>query len=217
MTDTDSTISSVDQQLINKYNTGAFQDQPDQESIQDTISNLRTSDAYLKQLDDRTVPIDVNKIYPYHTMNGDVIYPKTSHYENVLRGVYDESLLSQLYFSHQNIENLDKQLRYQVFLLSNHQYTLGPQNRTELIIIMRSIYLNYAQHIGKTKTSITEQIRRLNNIVIEQTAPRLLSNTTQYLYYLRDANEIHKVVLPLPVNVSNKGTKLLRTATGLGF
>ena len=216
---TTSNEQETNEQTIARTNTAAFEDQTGQESIQESISKLRTSDAYLRQLDERTQPIDVNKIYPYHTMNDDEIEPKSSHYESVLRGVFDSSLLSQLFFSFENIENLDKQLRYQVFLLSNQQYRLGPQNKTELVIIMRSIYLNHAQHIAENQgnTNITEQIRRLNNIVIEQTAPRVLSNTTQYIYYLRDANEIHKVVLPLPVNVSNKGTKLLRVATGLGF
>ena len=218
MTNSDDNIGVLDQQQNAKYFNLSYPQGVDEETISDSISRLRTSDAYLKQLDERTIPIDLNRVFPYQPMYDNKITDNTVHYESVLRGIFSESILSRLFFSTENINNVDKQLRYQVYLLSNNQYRLGPQDKAEIVIIMRSVYLNYAQNLSNNDPSIiTEQIRRLNNIVIEQTAPRLLSNATQYLYYLRDANEIHKIILPQPLNVSNKGTKLLKVATGLGF
>ncbi len=161
--------------------------------------------------DERTQRIDINAVFAYQKMYGT---EDNLDYTNVLRGIHDDTLLNQLFFGKKNISNLDKMLRHTVYMMSGKQYVLGPQDETELVIIMRSIFLTYGKNLGY---GITKQIERLNNIVINKTAPRLYSSTTQYLRYLEDSNESHKIVLARPINVSNKGVRVLEPVTGIGF
>ena len=128
-------------------------------------------------MDERAIYIDLHKIYKHQNMNDNT--EATSLYKDtVIRGIHNKNVVNQLFFSEKNIDNLDKRLRYTVWLMSSKQYSLGPQNKTELVIIMRSVYLDYSKNLDYM---ITEQIRDLNDIVISKTAPRLLSQTTQYL------------------------------------
>ncbi len=167
------------------------------------------SQTWEKLIDERGITIDHERVYKYKPMFDENTDGKMDYY-NVLKGIYNETLLSRLFFSHANIKHLDRRLRYTVYLMSKKQYNLSPQNFTELVIIMRSIYLNYSVNL---KTHIKNQIERLNNIVIKAVAPDLLARTTQYLKYLEDANEAHKVLLARPLNVSGKGMKVLQTST----
>ena len=172
-----------------------------------------SSTTFEELLDDRSIYIDPFRVYRFRPMNTNS--QRTDQYKDtVLRGIYPKDLLNQLYFSSKNIDNLDAQLRYAVYLMSRKQYVLGPQNKQELVVIMRSVFLRYCQNIPGS--NITEQIRRLNNIVVSEAAPDLLSYTTQYLKYLEDANESHKVLIARPVNVNNAGLKLLRTGDVIG-
>ncbi len=181
------------------------------------------SQTFEKLLDERAVYIDTNKVYEDKPMyddgqdgsNGAVLTSaRTPFSRTVLRGIYSDNLVNQLFFSDQNIHNLDVRLRYTIWKMSRQEYVLGPQNKTELLILMRAIYLNYAKNLNY---SVTDQIRKLNDITISFVAPRLLSRTTQYLKYLEDANESFKVIIAHPVNVSNAGLKVLDMGSALGF
>ena len=174
--------------------------------------NLRSN--WQKLITDRGQTVDLNKVYLDETMYDSRHERDGNAYRNSIRGLYERSYLSDLFFSDANIDNVDKKLRYAVFLMSNGQYNLGPQDKAEVVIIMRSIFLNYSRNL---KCNIKEQIARLNNIVVQKTAPDLLSRTTQYLKYLEDANESHKIIIAQPINVGNAGVKLLETSSALGF
>ncbi len=174
-------------------------------------SNVQNS--WEKLWDERSIPIDFNKTYKYQPMWAENP-KKEDNFENVLKGIYGKNLLTLAFFSNKNIDNLEKQLRYVVWLMSDKQYVLSPQNKTELVIIMRSIFLNYSTNLN---CNIKEQIFRLNNIVIRETAPDLLSNTTQYLRFLEDKNESHKVLIARPINVNKKGIRTLDMSSAIGF
>ena len=175
--------------------------------------NVATSLGWQELLDERSFRVDLNRVFPYQPMYENR-YETRQNFSNALRGVFDDSVLSKLFFSHENIENVDRQLRYAVYLQSNKQFKLGPQDKTELVIIMRSIFLNYAKHMN---CQITQQISILNTIVVQQTVPHVMSAAKQYLRYLEDANESLKIIMPRSINVSNKGIKVLDTSSALGF
>ncbi len=170
--------------------------------------------TFEKLWDDRSIPVDPDRGFEYHPMYMETPSKDTSYSRNILRGLQSPTQLGKLFFSDENLRKLDIRLRYTVYLLSGKQYNLGPQSSSELIIIMRSIYLNYAQHV---RGLVKEEVRRLNNIIIAREAPKLLSNATQYLKYLEDINESHKIVIANPLNVNNKGMNVLYTGTALGF
>ena len=67
--------------------------------------------------------------------------------EEALRGIQTESTLSQVFFSKQNIDLIQNQIRYNVWIKSNKMHIIGRQSDTELEIVMRSIYLQYSKNL----------------------------------------------------------------------
>lgn len=195
------------------------QNQTDEQQISQTARNfiaLRTSDYWQKLQDERAVTVDPTKLFKYKPMYDSTNETNLHAYKNqVLKGVYEQTLLSDLFFSEANIYNLDNQLRYKIYEMSEKQFILGPQDKVELVLIMRAIFLNYSRN--NPNCNITDQIKKLNDLVIEKASTPLYSNTLQYVRYLEDANESHKMVIALPVNVNNKGTKVLGMGSALGF
>ena len=173
----------------------------------------RVGRTYEEIWDSRAVRIDNEKTFEYQPAYDTKKGPDNKLRHSAIRGIHDRTLLNQLYFSEKNIQNVQNKLRYTVYKMSRGQFTIGPQNETELTVVMRSIYLQYSRNL---KTNIKEQIADLNKIVVEQLAPDLLSNVKQYIKYLEDRNEPYRL-MERPQNVSSAGTKTLEIHTALGF
>jgi len=129
--------------------------------------------------------------------------------ETILYGTLTRSKLSDAFFSKKNMENLQDNLRYRVYVASGGEYQIGKQNNTDLTIIMRAIYLQYAKHLP---TNITGQIRELNRQVIEFALPKVMSEVKQYIHYVRQLETL-PAQIPLPINVSSSGTRTLASVT----
>ena len=117
---------------------------------------------------------------------------KATEYRDALCGLQEDSILSSSYFSEENIQILQNGLRAGVYSMSNEKITVPPQNVDNLKVIMRSIYLQYAKH--STTESITEQIRKLNNYVLDYAIPSVYKEAQGYLNYIRDQSTL---VMPL--------------------
>lgn len=124
---------------------------------------------------------------------------------DVLNGIQESSNLSKAFFCESNLKHVNDLIRYQVWLSTNEKYIIGQQNEFELIMIMRSIYLqealNQPHNIGK-------QVNDLNNSVVSQTVPRLIAEVKQFLTYNNEIVEERKI-LPRSINPSIKGHKSL--------
>ena len=136
--------------------------------------------------------------------------------ENAVTGIHEKSILNQLYFSPQNFQNIQDIIRYKIYINSDKKYIIGEQDPIELEIIMRSIYLQYSRN---NYDNVTEQIKRLNNIVVEEVIPKILANIQQYLVYLKDKSKPYNggSLVERPINVSSAGLKSLRIDTAIGF
>ncbi len=135
---------------------------------------------------------------------------QNSKYERtVLKGNHCDNILNQLFFSQKNMNIIQNGLRYRVWENSNRKHIIGRQSETELVIIMRAIFL---QHSKNGQTNIREQIEELNEITITSMLPKVASNVEQYLSYLDNKDRIPDPI-PRSVNVSSAGTKTLRSIT----
>ena len=125
--------------------------------------------------------------------------------EEALRGIQSKSTLSQVFFSKNNIDLLQNQIRYNVWLQSNKKHIIGRQSDTELEIVMRSIYLQYSKNLPY---NIKEQIKELNTMILDYCIPNILSEVEQYLSY-----KVNVSTLPEPISrpesLSSAGTKTL--------
>ena len=79
-------------------------------------------------------------------------------FRNATEGLWNQTDLSQAFFSQQNIQIIQNGIRAGVYHKSNGQYTIGQQDCDSLKIIMRSVFLQYSANQPK---NISQQIEEL--------------------------------------------------------
>lgn len=147
-----------------------------------------------------------------------------SNTKHMFKNLYGETPLTFLYFSDKNIENVQNLIKYQIFKEVGQK--IDNQNVTELMIIMRSIFLSYSNHPPLIDESMkidyknallnmyTKEVQRLNELVLNETVPKIISGLQQYLHYLKDSTT---PLFPIsrPENMSTQGTKQYRSITNI--
>jgi hypothetical protein len=181
--------------------------------MKDIYMELQSSADYGKQYynqfqNGRVVSI-TNKNYktiPMFDQNNDT---KDNFKYEALQHVQTPSTLSMLFFSQNNIDRIQKEMRYTVWIQSGKKYIIDNQSPIELEIVMRAIFLQYSlnqnQDFGK-------QITYLNKLVLDYCVPNIMSEVQQYLGYLDNVQKLPNP-LPLPENLSSAGSKTLRSVT----
>lgn len=125
-------------------------------------------------------------------------------YRNALEGQWDTSSLSDAYFSKENIQHLQNKIREGVYIKSSGTYKIAEQDCDALKVIMRSIYLQYSANISN---DIPEQIKSLNQMVLNYCIPQIFSEAQSYLKYLTDASTMY-VPMSHPVMAKNNDKQL---------
>ncbi len=110
-----------------------------------------------------------------------------SNYYDALNGQLEQNVLSQVFFSAENIQIIQNGLRAGVHAMSDSRFIVPNQNIDTLKIIMRSIYLQYAQHIPGR---ITEEVERLNTLVLDYAVPNVYGEAIGYMNYIRDQSTL---------------------------
>tara|TARA_Y100000385_G_C13016857_1_gene604255 strand:+ start:521 stop:1069 length:549 start_codon:yes stop_codon:yes gene_type:complete len=137
----------------------------------------------------------------YNTMgNGGI--DNVTH--DILKGIIELNDLSRFFFSRKNIDHLQRLIIREVARLSKGKYNIGPQNEYQLLIVMRSIYLQYSQN---RPDETEQQIIALNRQLIYEVVPRVMSGIENYLSYMRDQGSNPVPHLGRPENVNITGTK----------
>lgn len=132
-------------------------------------------------------------------------YNDITSYRDAVNGNWDETVLSKTFFCAGNIQIIQNGIRAGVYALSNGRYNVGPQDITNLKIIMRSIFLQNASNLP---TDITGQITALNKLVLNYCIPNVFNEADAYIKY---KNDVSTLVVPMkrPAYVNNKGDKVL--------
>lgn len=145
-----------------------------------------------------------------------------SNTRHLFKNLYGETLLTFLFFSEKNINSIQNLIKYLVFKETN--YVVDKQSINELLIIMRSIFLEYSAHpplidekmSEETKQKLfkkyTDEVARLNDIVVTSIVPKVISQLQQYLDYLRDASS-QPYEIETPKNESITGERQYRSVT----
>lgn len=116
---------------------------------------------------------------------------KTTEYREALSGDLENTLLSEVFFSADNIQIIQNALRAGVYKKSDNKFVIAPQNIDILKVIMRSIFLQYAEH---KSDDITEQVRTLNKLVLDYAIPNVYNEAVGYVKYREDQSTL---VVPL--------------------
>jgi hypothetical protein len=133
---------------------------------------------------------------------------KSTEYRDSLAGILEDNLLSRVFFSSGNVQILQNGLRAGVYEMSgDRKLVIAPQNIDNLKIIMRSIYLQYAEH--REDITVTKQVEDLNKIVLDYVIPTVYNETIGYLKYIQDQSTlVQPLELPKLVDKDYKQLEL---------
>ena len=153
------------------------------------IDNKDNTDSILppETLNGRVNIIDIPTNVLFDMKEKIAIKNKTSEYREPLTGIMEDTMLSKVFFCAENVQIIQNGIRAGVYKMSDDKYIIAPQNEDTIKIIMRSIYLQYAEH---KPDGITEQIERLNKIVLEYAVPNVYNELIGYLKYCRDQSTL---------------------------
>jgi hypothetical protein len=145
------------------------------------------------------------KIYPDYPM----FYQKNEglgEFKNdAIKTILQKNPLSDVFFSKQNIDYLQNKIIQRVYEISEGRHKIGRQSDTELEIVMRSIYLQFSLNQA---SNIREQIRQLDETVLDTVCPGIITAVEQYIQYRVDISTVQTPII-LPESISTKGDKVL--------
>jgi len=142
-----------------------------------------------------------NTEYPEHYYN--VLDYKTSpetdtlkncNTQSSLKGILDETLLSNTFFSTGNVQNIQNMIRYYFFQEKNQ--VISEQSNNELLTIMRGIFLKYSNSAANTMDEIKKEVQELNKVVTEYALKQIYINYDNYNRYIDDLEK-----LPTPMDL----------------
>ena len=117
--------------------------------------------------------------------------------KHLFRNLYGETLLTNLFFSKQNIENIQNVIKLLIYRQTN--MIIDKQSYNELMVIMRSLFLEHSRHPKLLTENMeerqkrdllqkyTNEVSRLNQLVINTVVPKVISQMQQYITYLQDS------------------------------
>lgn len=135
--------------------------------------------------------------------------PNNNFQVESLYGIQETSKLNQLFFSKKNMDIIQNNIRYTVYVKTNKKHIIDKQSDIELQIVMRSMYL---QHSPNLEYNYREQIEYLNKLVVDWSVEKIIPQLEQYIGYLKEV-EYMPMPIDLPVNLSSKGSRTLRSVT----
>jgi len=108
-------------------------------------------------------------------------------FRNATGGLWNDTPLSNAFFSQQNIQIIQNGIRAGVYRVSNQQYIVGPQDCDVIKTVMRSVFL---QHASNLPTNIPQQIEALNTMVLNYCIQQVYSEAQSYIKYVDDVSTL---------------------------
>lgn len=173
-------IQDIDGGTIANSDYDIFKTQKDLDDVLSDINNGRVSD------------INVMKPTVLDNQLPENVIINSDNAENSVKGIIEQTALSNYFFSQDNINIIQDTIRYRVY--SNTQQTISRQSENELFIIMRSILLQFGNFRSGANT-LADELRKLNKIVVDFCVEEVSSNVLQYVQYIKDLGQ-----LPTPID-----------------
>ena len=173
------------------------------------VDSYNVADALARLEQDRSIIFDdkVRAELPMQTQDYN-----TNLADQLFAGILEPSLLTRTFFHPKNIDTLQHSIQYYVWEQSQQQYRIGRQHDSELVQIMRWVYL---QHSKNLDTNITEQVAELNDRTLEEVVPRVLKEIA--LYTRMQTAFANPAPMDLPQFMQDRGDKLSRPIAPLSL
>ena len=131
----------------------------------------------------------------------DKIPVKVDTFQDALQGNVYNTQLSDAYFSRENIQMIQNQIRHAIYNVSKEQFLIGEQDNDTLKIIMRSIFLQNSLNL---KCNIKGQIATLNQLVLNYCIPQIYGELKGYIRFKEDISTLATPIARPTMTTSNK-------------
>jgi hypothetical protein len=111
--------------------------------------------------------------------------------------------LNTVFFGEANMDNLQEKIRAAVMEMSKGEYNLKPQSEEDLMLIMRSYYLQYAQN---NPDNVAQELDQLNQRVVAFASNRIMVEITAYNRYRKDILDFPEPI-ERPMDMQIYGTR----------
>lgn len=111
--------------------------------------------------------------------------------------------LNTVFFSQSNLDNLQQQLQDRVLDLSKGEFKIGRQSDADLMLIMRSYYLQFGDN---NPDEVARELAQLNERVVAFASNRIMVELVAYERYRKDILDFPEP-LDLPKDMHIKGTR----------
>jgi hypothetical protein len=105
-----------------------------------------------------------------------------------IKGNYETTELSTIYFSKNNIDSIQKSIRYYVHQKTNT--VIDAQSENEIYIIMRSMLFQHGDQSIRGKDQILYEIQKLNKLTIQFSVDTIVSEVKMYEKYIHDLQNL---------------------------
>jgi hypothetical protein len=154
-----------------------------------------------------------NKLFTQHYKDYKLIEENPCHNDianDIVKNIQETNPLAQAFFSKCNLDHLQDLIIKIIFKRSRGQWTISRQSDNELLTVMRSLYLQKAQHLE----DVIGEVADLNKQVLLDVVPRISSKIEQNLGYQRDRGATYDPFTRGEL-ASNAGTKTTKGFTSL--
>jgi hypothetical protein len=171
--------------------------------VETAVPNAPKHTGFVPTLDDpETNSTQAFRLFNTYQEDPKLPYGSAFNQQATIR-IHTATSLNQAFFSEENIQLLQTELRYRVWLKSGKQHVIDPQRPDELKTIMRSYYLQYAGNVpGREK----EELEGLNERVLAFCVDDVLGSISMFLHNRKDVLDFPDPIAN-PINVDVKGTK----------
>lgn len=107
---------------------------------------------------------------------------------DIVKNIHETNPLAQTFFSKLNIDHLQELIIKVIYERSGGKWQISRQSDNELLTVMRSIYLQKAEHVPNR---VIEEVAELNKQVLIDVVPRIATKIEQHLGYQRDAGSTY--------------------------
>lgn len=130
------------------------------------------------------------------------LYEDNARYD-LIGTLHTKTPLNEVFFSQQNIDNIQSQIQSQVYLMSGNKYRIAKQDETEVKIIMRSYYLMFGKN---DPNRVAEELQDLNGRVVGYASAKVFSEVDFHMFYLDDIQDFAPAIAN-PTNTQVFGTR----------
>lgn len=152
--------------------------------------------------DEETRSTQAFRTFSTHHEDPKLAYGSTFQQQATIR-IHTQTPVNQAFFSDANIQNLQDEIRYRVWLKSDKKHTIDNQRPDDLKVIMRSYYLQYC---GNVPGEERKELNELNERVLAFCVDDILGAINMYIY---NRNQVldYPEQISHPINPHIRGTK----------